>query len=171
MTGTRILLDATVLYELGMVGELELLSVFEGDLVAPEAVVAEVDVEPAATNIDRFLDEHGVGTDARADGFEGDALALLGDEESTGDAMLVAALLAAREAGEPAALISDDRRLRAIADGLGATVTGTFGVVVRASTEDKYFPTSQAKRVLRRTDAHGVQMTGQLRERAIGEVD
>lgn len=166
-----ILVDATVLYELGMVGELDLLGAFDGDLVIPEAAVAEVDVEPAETNVERFLAEGGVSTAADTDGFEDDARALLGVEGLTADAVLVAAILAARDRGEDTALVSDDRRLRAIADGLGATVTGTFGTVARATTADKYFSTAEAKRVVRRTDSNGVQMTGRLREQAVGEVE
>jgi len=166
-----ILVGPTVLYELGMVGELDLLGAFNGDLVVPEAAIAEVDVEPARTNVERFLDEGEVATVVDTGGFEGDARALLGVEELTADAALVAAVLAARDRGEDVALVSDDRRLRAIADGLGATVTGTFGTVARAASEDKYFPTSQAKRVVRRTDSHGLQMTGRLREQAVGEVE
>lgn len=164
-----ILVDATTLYDLGQVGELDLLDAFEGDIVIPEAVRDEVGVEPATTNLARFLEEHDCGT-VSWEQFEDEARRLLGDDETTSDAVLVAALLAARDSGEDAALVSDDRRLRAIADGLGATVTGTFGVVVRASLDDKYFSPTQAKRVIRRTDHHGLQMTGTLRERAIGEV-
>lgn len=166
-----ILVDATVLYELGMVGELDLLGAFDGDLVVPEAAVAEVDVEPAKTNVERFLAEGEIATGADTDGFESDARALLGVGGPTADAALVAAVLAARDRGADVALVSDDRRLRAIADGLGATVTGTFGTVARAANEDKYFSTAEAKRVIRRTDSHGVQMTGRLREQAVGEVD
>jgi predicted nucleic acid-binding protein len=166
-----ILVDVTPVYDLGQVGELDLLDGFEGDLIVPDAVRAEITVEPAATNLSRYVEEHDVATDADGADFEDDALALLDADEVTSDVVLVAALLAARDRGEEAALVSDDARLRAIADGLGATVTGTFGVVVRATKNDKYFPTTQAKRVIRRTDHHGVQMTGTLRERAIGEVD
>lgn len=165
-----ILVGATVLYELGMVGELDLLEAFDGDLVVPEAVTAEVTVEPAKTNVERFLAED-VSTAADTDGFEDDALALLGVERTTADAVLVAALLAARDRSAEVALVSDDRRLRAIADGLGATVTGTFGTVARAAAADKYFSTAEAKRVIRRTDSHGVQMTGRLREQAVGGVE
>jgi len=166
-----ILVGPTVLYELGMVGELDLLDAFDGDLVVSEAAVAEVTVEPARTNVERFLDEGEVATAVDTGGFEGDARALLGVEVTTVDAVLVAALLAARDRGEGVALVSDDRRLRAVADGLGATVTGTFGTVARAASEDKYFSTTEAKRVIRRTDSHGVQMTGRLREQAVGEVE
>ncbi|WP_302082476.1 hypothetical protein [Salinibaculum rarum] len=166
-----ILVDATTLYELGQVGELELLDAFEGTVVVLDAVAAEVDVEPAATNLDRFLDEYEVSTTVSGlSEFEDDAMALLDADERTSDVALVAALLAGRDRAETTALVSGDKRLRAIADGLGATVTSTFGVVVRATADDKYFSTTQAKRVLRRTDHHGVQMTGTLRERAIGEV-
>jgi predicted nucleic acid-binding protein len=171
-----ILVDAGPLYDLGQIGELELLPSFDGDLVIPEAVRSEVTVEPAATNLTRFVDEHDVGDEVRGaeEADEADCLtdarALLDATETTSDVVLIAGLLAARDRDADAALVSDDRRLRAIAEGLGATVTGTFGVVVRATTGDKYFSTPQAKRVIRRTDHHGLQMTGTLRERAIGEV-
>jgi predicted nucleic acid-binding protein len=166
-----ILVDALTLYELGQVGELELFDAFEGDIVILDAVAAEVDVEPAATNLSRYCEEYEVGTtvDGLAE-FEDDAMALLDVDDRTSAVALVAAMLAGRERDEDVALVSGDKRLRAIADGLGATVTSAFGVVVRATADDKYFSTTQAKRVIRRTDHHGVQMTGTLRERAIGEV-
>lgn len=166
----RLYVDVTPLYDLGQIGDLDLLTSFDGTLVVPEAVVNEVTVEPAATNLARFLEEREVETEPDTDGWLADARQLLDAPTDSSDVHLVACLLAARDRGEDAALVSDDRRLRAIADGLGTTVTGTFGVVVRASVDDKYFPTSQAKRVIRRTDHHGLQMTGRLRERAIGEV-
>jgi len=166
-----ILVDATPLYDLGQVGGLDLLNAFEGAVVIPDAVSAEVTVEPAATNVERFVEEQEVETEVDADDYLDDAQALLDAAAVTSDVVLVAAILAARDRGEDVALVSDDARLRAVAEGLGATVTGTFGVIARAAMEDKYFPTTQAKRVVRRTDHHGTQMTGTLRERAIGEVD
>lgn len=166
----RLYVDVTTLYDLGQIGDLDLLGAFDGTLVVPEAVVDEVTVEPAATNLTRFLEEREVDTEPDTAEWLADARQLLDASIDSSDVHLVACLLAARDRGEDAALVSDDRRLRAVADGLGATVTGTFGVVVRASVDDKYFPTSQAKRVIRRTDHHGLQMTGRLRERAIGEV-
>jgi predicted nucleic acid-binding protein len=166
----RVIVDATPLYDLGQIGELDLLSVPEGRLVIPQAVIDEITVEPAATNLDRLLDENDVETEPDCADWLDDAKRLLGAATATSDVWIVACLLAARDRGEDAALISDDSRLRAVGEGLGATVTGTFGVIVRAAAEDKYFHTAQAKRVIRRTDHHGVQMTGRLRERAIGEV-
>lgn len=166
-----IYVDATPLYDLGQIGELELLDVFDDEIVIPEAVVDEITVEPAATNLARLLEENGIETLPDTEEYLDDARQLLSDSPATSDVVVVACLLAARNREEPAALVSDDRRLRAVADGLGATVTGTFGVTTRAAVDSKYFPATQAKRVIRRTDHHGVQMTGQLRERAIGEVD
>jgi predicted nucleic acid-binding protein len=182
-----ILVDATTVYDLGMVGELELLGAFDGEIVIPDAVVEAVSVEPAATNLRRFLAEYDVATeapwkaadvddDADVDGdFDADAAALLGDNRPPSDRALIAALLAGRAAttddDPPIGFVSDDRRLRAIADGLGGTVTGTFGVVVRAALDDKYFPASQAKRVIRRLDQHGLQSTGPLRSRAVGAIE
>lgn len=166
-----IYVDATPLYDLGQIGELELLEVFDGDIVIPQAVIDEIAVEPAATNLARFLDENEIETAPDIEAYLDAAKQLLDEPTETSDAALVACLLAARDRGESAAFVSDDRRLRAVADGLTATVTGTFGVTTRAALDSKYFPATQAKRVIRRTDHHGVQMTGQLRERAIGEVD
>lgn len=167
----RVYVDATPLYNLGQVGDLSLLTVVDGDLVVPQAVVDEVTVEPAATNLVRLLEEHDVATDPLDGEWTATAQELLDADGANSDVALVAGLLAARDADEDAALVTDDRRLRAVADGLGATVTGTFGLIVRASLTDKYFPTTQAKRVIRRTDHHGLQMTGRLRERAVGEID
>ncbi|MFC7073430.1 hypothetical protein ACFQJ7_00535 [Halovenus rubra] len=167
----HVYVDATPLYNLGQIGDLELFDVVDGDLAIPTAVADELTVEPAATNLDRFLTEYAVDTESEAKEWLDAAAQLLDASEQTSDVYLVAGLLASRDRGEEFALISDDRRLRAVADGLGGTVTSTFGIVVRASLEDKYFPTSQAKRVIRRTDHHGIQMTGRLRERAIGEMD
>lgn len=167
----QVYVDATPLYDFGQIGELGLFDTLDGELVIPEAVSGEISVEPAATNLDRFLDESDVTTQPPVEGLLDDARALLDAETANSDVWIVAGLLAARDSETAAALVSDDRRLRAVADGLGATVTGTFGVVVGASVDDKYFSTNQAKRVIRRTDHHGIQMTGRLRERAIGEVD
>jgi predicted nucleic acid-binding protein len=164
-------------YDPGTVGELELLRSFDGDVVIPTAVVEAVDVQPAATTPARFLDAFDVATEPRVDPapFDGEAQALLHENRPPSDCALVAALLAARdEAGTDefgAGVATEDRRLRALADGLGATVTGTFGVVVRARVDDKYFSTSQAKRVIRRIDQHGLQSTGPLRSQAVGAVD
>lgn len=167
----HVYVDATPLYNLGQVGDLDLLNVVDGHLVIPEMVVDEVTVEPAATNLQRFIEENTVETDPDDSAFLDTAKTLLDADEETSDVHLVAGLLASRDAGEEFGFISEDRRLRAVADGLGATISSTFGIIVRASLDDKYFPTTQAKRVIRRTDHHGLQMTGQLRERAIGEVD
>ena len=167
----QLFVDATPLYNLGQIGDLDLLGTLDGELVIPAAVVDETTVEPAATNLARFLEEHEIGTEPAVGDWLDDATALLDADSPDSDVYIVAGLLAARDREQPAALVSDDRRLRAVADGLGATVTGTFGIVVQASADDKYFSTSQAKRVIRRTDHHGLQMTGRLRERAIGEVD
>ena len=166
----RLYVDVTPLYDLGQVGGLDVLKAPERELVVPQTVVDEVTVEPAATNLDLFLEEADVVTDLETDGWLDAAAELLDAAEYHSDVELVAGLLQEREHDRDAVLISDDRRLRAMGDGLGATVTGTFGVVVRASLGDKYFSTTQTKRLLRRTDQHGLQMTGQLRERAIGEM-
>lgn len=165
------LIDATPIFDLGQVGNLDLLGTLRGTIVVPEAVANEITVEPAATNLDRFIDEFHVETDPDYADWLDDATHLLDEPEANSDVWLTAGLLRGRDLSDDTLFVSDDRRLRAVADGLGATVTGTFGVVVCASLEDKYFSPTKAKRVLRRTDHHGLQMTGRLRERAVGEVD
>jgi hypothetical protein len=67
-------------------------------------------------------------------------------------------------------VVTEDRRLRSLAEGFGASVTSSFGVVVRAAVEDSTLKTSHVKRIVRRLDAHGLHMTGELRERALGDV-
>lgn len=169
----RVYVDATPLYNLGMVGETELLGSLAGDLAIPPAVQAEVDVEPAATNLGYLLEEEPVDSDSPTADHRERAGALLEDDPGTIDAAVIAGVLAEREAadGTPVCgLVSDDRRLRRLADGLGAAVASTFAVVVRTAMVDKYFTASQAKRVLRRMDGHGLVTTGPLREQAIGDV-
>jgi len=167
----RLLVDATPLYNLGQIGELDLLVVPAVELVIPTAVAEEIDIEPAATNLDRFLDENDVTTEPDIEESLDDAKGLLNEDATTSDVVIVAVMLAARDRDEALSLVSEDTRLRAVADGLGVAVTSSFGLTVRGSLDDKYFSINQAKRVIRRMDHHGVQMTGQLRERAVGEVD
>ncbi|WP_276257955.1 hypothetical protein [Haloglomus litoreum] len=161
----RILLDATTLIGLGTVGELDLLTNFDGDLVVPPVVHDEVTTEPARTNLERLCESHDILMDCPSTGPQLDrAQELLGDEAVTGDVQLVATFLAALDDDQPVALVSDDRRLRTVADGFDVTVTGTIGVVVRAVEEGR--SPSSGKRLVRQLDEHGLHMTGELRERA-----
>ena len=174
---SRVFVDATTLVALGQVGELQLLDSFEGRLSVPESVRAEVTAEPARTNLDRFLDENDVGAGPVDTEWHDEALQVLGEPEANGDTDLVEGVLAAIENRDdadrdsPVGLVSDDRRLRTVAEGLGATVTGTFGVVVRAAAVDRYFSATQAKRVVRRIDSHGTHLTGEMREQAVGATE
>lgn len=176
---SRVFVDATALVALGQVGELQLLDSFEGDLSIPDSVRAAVTVEPARTNLDRFLDEHAVDGGPVDTDWHAEAVQALDAAERTSDTDLIEGVLAAIEdqrAGSdpdapPVGLVSDDRRLRTVAEGLGATVTGTFGVVVRAAAVDRYFSASQAKRVVRRIDSHGMHLTGEMREQAVGATE
>jgi predicted nucleic acid-binding protein len=168
---TRIYVGPTTLYSLGQVGELTLLDAFDGTVVVPDPVHDEVDVEPAATNLADLLAEEAVETgvdEAHVD----QARALLGDHDIGASVAVVAGVLAHRDPEDrtAVAVVSEDRTVRRLAQGLGAEVTSGFGVVVRAAIEDKYLKPSQAKRIVRRIDQHGTHMTGELRERAVGEV-
>jgi predicted nucleic acid-binding protein len=169
----RVVVDATPLYNLGMVGETDLLGSLTGELVIPPAVHDEVDVEPARTNLDSLIDEAEVDTGPPPGAHLEDAARLLAVDPETVDAALIASVLAEREAadGTPVCgFVSDDSRLRRLADGLGAAVASSFAIVVRTALVDKYFTSSQAKRVLRRMDGHGLVTTGPLRAQAVGDV-
>ena len=153
--------DASTLIALGSIGELELLATLAGEPTVASAVRAEVTTEPAATALKEFLDDHAtereLPDDARRRGQE-----VLGDETLSGDAAVVGAVLAA---DGDVAVVSDDRRVRTTARGLGATVTGTIGVVGRAvmvGTLDE----QGANRRLDRLDERGLHMTAELRRKA-----
>ncbi|MDS0281016.1 hypothetical protein [Haloarcula onubensis] len=167
---TRIYVGPTSLYSLGQVGELALLDAFDGEVVVPEPVVRSVNVEPAATNLAEFLDG-GVETGVDEDHVER-ARAVLGAKDVGAAETVVAGVLAHRDQRDRSAVavVSEDRTVRRTAQGLGAEVTSSFGVVVRAAIEDKYLSPTQAKRIVRRIDQHGMHLTGELRERAVGEV-
>ena len=167
---TRIYVGPTSLYSLGQVGELSLLDAFDGDVVVPEPVVDAVDVEPAATNLAEYLDG-GVDTTVDAD-FLPLARTVLGEKDIGPAETVLAGVLAHRDRRDRSAVavVSADRTVRRTAQGLGAEVTSSFGVVVRAATEDSYLNPAQAKRIVRRIDQHGIHLTGELRERAVGEL-
>lgn len=156
----------TVCFDLGQVGELDLLEYLEAALVVPDVVADEITVDPAAINLEQFREDRSVITDVRPDALDRTVQALELDRDGY-EAALFAGLF--DEDAEDVLVVSDDPRLRAIAAGLGASVLGSFGVVVRAADADKYLTTTQAKRIVTRMDRVGLQMTGSLRGRAIGE--
>ena len=167
----RLYVDASPLYNLGQTGALDVLLAPDWKLVVLPGVRDEITVEPAKTNLTQFLDENPVRTVPPDDEWLDEATKLLDGETVHSDVHLIGGLLGDRANGIDTALVSDDRRMRAVGEALGSTVTGTFGVIVRASLDDKYFSTAQLKRLVRRVDHHGVQMTGTLRERAVGSVE
>jgi predicted nucleic acid-binding protein len=170
---TRIYVGPTAVYSLGQVGELSLLSSFDGDVVVPEPVVAESTVEPTATNLEELLDGDDVETTSRDETDMERTQRLLGKKNVGTAASVIAGVLADRDPDDRSAVavVSEDRTVRRMVRGLGAEVTSSFGVVVRATLEDKYLSPTQAKRIVRRIDQHGMHLTGELRERAVGEID
>lgn len=168
---SRVYVDATTLIALGRLGELALLTNFDGDSAVVDGVRAEVTTEPARTNIEEFCDREDVLAGAAAAPGE-DAIArartVLDAGDVTGDVELVAAVV--ERSGESVGVVSDDGRVRTVADGLGATVTGTVGVVVRAVEEG--LDAEQGTDLVRRLDDYGLHMTAELRmtaERLIEE--
>lgn len=161
----RILVDATTAIALGSVGELERLSVFDGDIEIPPEVRAEVTTEPAATNLEFALESELFDASPSIDDDVLErAMDILDEAERNGDVRIVADVLRETEAGRSIGVVSDDRRVRTVCDGFSATVTGTIGVIVRA-VEDG-LSVSEGKALVRRVDDHGLHTTGELRERA-----
>lgn len=162
---TPIYVDASPLIALGTVGELGRLTVFDGTPVVLPAVREEVTTEPAGTNLERFLDRPDVRARAPTAPLDDDrAKAILDEPEVNGDVRLVSAVLAHAAQDEPVAIVSDDRRVRTVARGLGAQVTGTIGTIVRAVEEG--LEEAAAKSLVRQVDEQGLHMTGELRETA-----
>ena len=167
---TRIFLDATTLIALGTIGELEHLTSFAGDLIILPAVQNEVTTEPAQTNLDRFVEQYEVKTtDSVVDDYLQQAKEVLGEEEKNGDVYLIGAVLGYTADDLSVGIVSDDRRVRTTARGLGAIVTGTIGVVVRSVEEG--LDREEAYELVDRIDSHGLHMTGSLREKAYLLID
>jgi len=167
---SRIYVGPTAIYDLGMVGELDLLTSLDGTLVVPDEVAAEVDVEPARTALETFLDDEPIETDTDIAALDR-ARKVLGDDAPTASAAVVAGLIAHRDPEDrtAVAVVSEDRRLRRVGQGFGASVTSSFGVVIRAALSTPSIKPGYVKRIVKRMDGHGLHMTGEMRERAVGE--
>lgn len=193
---TAIYVDATTCISLGTLGELDLLATFSGTPAFLPTVVAEVTTEPARTNLDRLLDadwtarpgefpyrrptDQEPGTylvrDDATEQFER-AVSVLGEQQQwtengdvSGDVEIVAEVLRARDGNQPVGVVSDDRRVRRVTEGFGATVTGTVGVVVESVADGTLDP-DEGRSVVDRLDGTGLHMTGQLRDRAFELID
>lgn len=166
----RAFVDATTLISLGTIGELDVLSAMTAEPAVLPATLEEVTTEPARTAVQRAIERELLVEVSTPDpGARRQAATVLGDQEETADVALLAGIIAALDRDDPVALVSDDRRLRNTARGLGATVTGTLGMVVRAVEEE--LDPDEAKGVVRRLDQHGLHMTARLRTRANERID
>ena len=168
----NVYLDATTLIALGEVGELDLLTSFDGTLWLLNPVSNEVETEPARSNLVELIEQMdvliaGLGDDLLDETRDArdEAKRVLDEEAVNGDVAILTKVIESRRKGVDIAVVSDDRRLRTVAEGLGARVTGTIGVVVRAVAEGE-FTEQEAKDLVRRLDSRGLHMTGELREKA-----
>ncbi|SFF90718.1 Predicted nucleic acid-binding protein, contains PIN domain [Halopelagius inordinatus] len=163
-----IYVDATTLIALGNVGELELLTNFDGQIAVLDSVFEEVTTEPARQRLGRICEGTHVQRSSDLDEHNPNirrSKPILSDDSNAGDVQIIARVLfTTRNRKQPVAVVSDDRRVRTVAESLGATVTGTIGVVVRAVHEG--MDTDEAKELVRRLDSQGLHMTGELREKA-----
>ena len=166
-----IYVDATTLIALGGVGSLDLRTVFDRWILVPHGVRAEVSGEPAKSTLERKLSTECEFFEAGIAGEHVDrAREILDESKETGDTWIIAAVISRRASDEEVAVISDDRRVRTVARGLGATVAGPIGVVVR-NVADGELTADEAKDLVRRLDSHGLHMTGELREKADELID
>ena len=168
----NVYLDATTLIALGEVGELDLLTSFDGTLWLLNPVSNEVETEPARSNLVELIEQMdvliaGLGDDLLDETRDArdEAKRVLDEEAVNGDVAILTKVIESRRKDVDIAVVSDDRRLRTVAEGLGARVTGTIGVVVRAVAEGE-FTEQEAKDLFRRLDSRGLHMTGELREKA-----
>lgn len=164
----RVYFDATTLIALGSVDALDLLNVLDSEIVILDRISSEVTTEPARTALQQFREETDLGspTAADTDTIE-QARTMLGEQEQNGDVALIARVLVH---DDDIAVVSDDQRVRTMARTLGATVTGTVGIVVRAVSAGR-LTAEEAKDLVRRLDSHGLHMTGELREQADELID
>jgi predicted nucleic acid-binding protein len=169
-------IDATTLIALGELGELRLLLAFDDRLIIPPGVSEEVTTEPALSNLSSLFAVGGfsrgkpVRQHHEEENARDNALELLDETEQNGDVDVIAGVMLHASRNEEVAVVSDDRRVRTVARGLGATVTGTIGVVVRNVAEGE-LTAAEAKDLVRRLDSHGLHMTGELREKADELID
>lgn len=164
--------DATALIALGQIGELDLLLCLNQHITLEGEVLDEVSTEPARTNLGEFLNQDSVGASrGTGDLFDESAEAeekakdLLGEKEVNGDVRIISGVVRNKNTEDERIIISDDKRVRTVANSLGATVTGTVGVIVRA-VEERDMTAEEGKDLVRQVDSHGLHMTGELREKA-----
>ncbi|RJX51504.1 hypothetical protein [Halonotius pteroides] len=165
----RVYFDATTLIALGSVDALDLLEVRDSEIVVLDRISSEVTTEPARTALQQFREETDLRSPTAVDETDIEqAQTMLGEQEQNGDVALIARVLA--HDGDNITVVSDDQRVRTVARTLGATVTGTVGIVVRAVTAGR-LTSEEAKDLVRRLDNHGLHMTGELREQADKLID
>jgi predicted nucleic acid-binding protein len=157
-------LDATTLIALGSADALDLLTVIDSEVVVLDRINNEVTTEPARTALRQFREETDLGSPTAVGvSTVEEARTMLGEPERNGDVALIARVLA--HDSDDIAVVSDDQRVRTMARTLGATVTGTIGIVVRAVAAER-LTADEAKTLVRRLDSHGLHLTGELRDRA-----
>ena len=166
----KIYVDATTLIALGTIDGCSHLTTFDGEVAVFPAVLAELTTEPARTNVSDLIENDEIAIASPSpDDYLHRARSMLDESTVNGDVHLIAAVLRSKDESWPVAIVSADRRIRTVAGGLGAAVTGTIGVVVRAVEEG--LPPDRGRELVERIDAHGLHMTAELREKAYSLVN
>jgi len=165
--------DASVIIALGRQGRLDLLSCLD-EVTIPSLARDEVTGEPEASNLADFLEPAGADLVSPPAAVIERAAVLLGDDLVTGDTAIIASIMAATDEAatdeDSVGVISDDKRLRSIAGGLGAAVTGTIGLIVH-NVDEGQLTSAAAKRLVRDMERRGFHLTGELRDTADRLID
>lgn len=163
------ILDASVLIALGRQHALDLLTVFD-EMTVPPQVRSEVTQEPETTNLTTFLADADIDIASPPEAAVEQARTILNDDQVTGDAAVIAFAIATDDDGNTIGVVSDDQRIRSLAEGLGVDVTGTIGVIVHAVRQGQ-LAADPAKHLVRDIDRRGFHMTGTLRDTADRLID
>ena len=156
---SRLVLDSTVIIALGILQRYDLL---RWQVLIPEGVLVELKSELAQTTLATLKKEEKAEIMRPNAEMRKKALAILGDQEETGDSDLIATVLEL----EDVVIATDDRRLRTICKVLGAQVTGTLGIIVDA-VQRGFLSGEEGKELLKKLDASGFRMTVALYEKAL----
>lgn len=166
----RLLIDASVWLSLAAVGRTDLLRQFDGTVVVPEAVAAEITSDPAAKRLADAREDGWVASASAEDSLAEEQVAhaarLLGESRESdllGDIALLA--LALQDDDTERVVVTDDQPLRRACRSRSVPVSGSIGVLVVA-VERGALDAGAAVETLTAMDSVGARFSASLLRRA-----
>lgn len=166
----RLLIDASVWLSLATVGKTHLLQQFDGTVVVPEAVAAEITSDPAANRLADARDDGWVASVSAVDSLAEEQVAraarLLGESHESdllGDIALLA--LALQDDDTERVVVTDDQPLRRAGRARSIPVSSSIGVLVVA-VERGALDAAGAVETLTAMDSVGARFSASLLRRA-----